>query len=397
MKNFRQVPILLLLAVLCVFATVPSAMAGEVDQIRASIKEKGAKWLAGETSVSKLSPDSRKLRVKLKKPHLKEYEVPLVTAPRRAIIPTSLDWRDYNGHNYVTPVRDQGSCGSCWAFATTAALESGSLIQDNSTAQDRNLAEQILVSCSGAGDCGGGYINGASDYLRDYGLPTESCYPYAGVNGQCGSACYDYQVNTYFIQAWDYVATTSPAVDDLKNALLAYGPLVSTMDVYTDFFYYKSGIYSYAWGKYEGGHAILIVGYDDASQCFIAKNSWGNAWGEGGFFQIAYSQANNSVHFGDWTIAYHQAGGPDACSFSLSSPRQAFSAAGGAGTINVTANGNCGWNAQSNTSWITIEQGASGTGSGTIIYLVARNTTKRSRTGTIAVGDQLFTVTQGKK
>ena len=99
------------------------------------------------------------------------------------------------------------------------------------------------------------------------------------------------------------MATYSPTVSAIKDALYTYGPLVTTMDVYTDFFNYSSGVYSYVSGVYEGGHAILIVGYDDAGGYFIVKNSWGS-WGKPGYFKIAYSQLANKVEFGWYTIAY---------------------------------------------------------------------------------------------
>ena len=190
---------------------------------------------------------------------------------------TYFDWSD-PAKNYVTPVRNQSSCGSCWAFAAAGALESYTLIKNNLVGQDINLSEQVLVSCSGAGSCGGGSIGSASNYIRDKGLPVEGCFPYTATNNLCSSACYTYQTDSYRIQSWAYVATTSVSVEAIKNALVTYGPLVTTMDVYADFFNYRTGIYSYVSGAYQGGHAILIVGYDDAAQCFKAKNSWGTGW-----------------------------------------------------------------------------------------------------------------------
>jgi hypothetical protein len=366
------------------------SFASELDEIRAAIKGKNAKWIAGETSVSKLPPEHRKLRLGLIKP-----EVPVAERLGSVGLPTlelpqSLDWR-HNPNNYVTPIRDQGNCGSCWAFATTGALESNTLINDDSRGLDLDLAEQILVSCSHAGNCGGGYIDRASDFIRDTGLPEESCYPYTANNGNCRRACKGWRSSTDRIDSWSYVATTSPTVDDIKNALYTYGPLVTTMDVYTDFFHYNDGIYSYTSGSYEGGHAILIIGYNDTDQYFIAKNSWGIGWGEGGFFNIAYSQISYPVEFGYWTIAYHQEA---SCTYSIFPANQSFPAAGGSETINVTADTNCSWTAVSNASWITITSGSSGTGNGSVEYSVAPSRKKKTRTGTITVAGHLFTVKQ---
>lgn len=102
--------------------------------------------------------------------------------------------------------------------------------------------------------------------------------------------------------------------DSLKNALATYGPLVTTMDVYTDFDHYTSGVYSLPPGQtYRGGHAILLIGYNDPGQYFICMNSWDTWWGDGGYFNVAYSEINRCitennttkcVNFGEWTIAY---------------------------------------------------------------------------------------------
>jgi C1A family cysteine protease len=105
-------------------------------------------------------------------------------------------------------------------------------------------------------------------------------------------------------------------VNAIKNALNTHGPLVTTMDVYDDFFAYDGGVYSYASGPYAGGHAILIVGYDDPGEYFIVKNSWGIGWGEAGFFRIAYSEIDSPVYFGEWTIAYYKPAAT--CSYAIS-------------------------------------------------------------------------------
>ena len=178
-------------------------------------------------------------------------EPPIVGAP------PSLDWRNNSG-NFVTPVRNQGGCGSCWAFATTAALESSVLRAENTPGVDLNLSEQVLISCGSsggndAGSCSGGYISYASDYIRNTGLPLETCYPYTGGDGSCGSACSSYQTSTYQIVSWGYVTTTSPTVSAIRDALVSYGPLVTTMDVYDDFYSYSSGVYTHTTGDYAGG------------------------------------------------------------------------------------------------------------------------------------------------
>lgn len=335
------------------FSSFAWASQDELIEIHKAIKAKGKKWVAGETSVSKLSPKEKMSRLGAIIGPLMEEEKASAIPPDSlyatgSTLPARFDWRSYNGLNYVTPVRDQKNCGSCWAFATAAALESQILIAANTPGVDLNVAEQVLLSCSNAGNCGGGYISLASSYIRDTGLPAESCYPYTATNGSCPDACPNWPNYAYQILKWHYAATTFPTVEALRNALVLYGPLVTTMQVYSDFFYYVGGIYSQTYGSYKGGHAVLIVGYDDAGQYFTVKNSWGTGWGEGGFFRIAYSELNSLVYFGNYTIAYE--GGelpfqplPEAASITVTAPNGGETwMAGTAQTIRWTYTGNPG-------------------------------------------------------
>jgi hypothetical protein len=113
----------------------------------------------------------------------------------------------------------------------------------------------------------------------------------------------------------------------LKDVLYAHGPIPTAMEVYDDFFSYTSGVYSYTSGSHAGGHAILLVGYDDAGQYLIAKNSWGSWWGESGYFRIAYSQLTSVVHFGEYTIYFEEAIPPG--SETVSSPTTLSDTTGG--------------------------------------------------------------------
>jgi C1A family cysteine protease len=397
-----------LVALVSLFLISTLVNATELQDIKAAVKAKGAKWVAGETSISKLPPEQRKKRLGLLKPKAIEEQATaneIATSVGLEALPIELDWRGHSGDNYVTPVRDQGNCGSCWAFATAGALESRVLIA-NDTPQNRetmDLSEQVLVSCSGAGNCGGGYIDEASDYIRDTGLPGEDCSPYLAKNTPCRrAACSTYQTDTFDIDSWAYVVNpymiSTDMVGMIKDALLDC-PLVTTMDVYADFYYYTGGVYQYTFGSYQGGHAILIVGFkDDASVSgggyFIVKNSWGTDWGEDGYYKIAYSAIANPVLFGEWTIAYHKTVTSD-CTYSISPTIETFGPIGGDGTIKVTAFAGCSWSALSNASWITIVSGLSGVGDGNVEYRVAP--TKRNRKGTISVANQTFTVSQTRK
>ena len=250
------------LVIISIFLMVTVTFSSELDDIRSAIRAKGAQWVAGETSLSRLPLAERQMRLGLVPPLLTGTE-PILTYSPYTALPSTLDWRN-NGGNFVTPIRDQGGCGSCWAFATTAALESSILISNHTPGIDLNTAEQVLVSCSTAGSCNGGAPSTASDFIRDTGLPLETCYPYTATNGNCANACANWRSSTYRISGWSWVATTAPTLEAIKNALYTKGPLVTTMAVYNDFFNYKSGVYSYTTGDLAGYHGVLIVGYDDS-------------------------------------------------------------------------------------------------------------------------------------
>ena len=268
-----------------------------LTQIQSAIKSSGAKWVAGETSLSRLSRSDWQHRVGLGFAPVKAPRLLMMAAPQAT--PASVDWRDHNG-NFVSGIRDQGQCGSCWAFSMTGALESYVLLNQNKPGTDLNLSEQVLISCGGAGSCNGGQLD--ASYLQSTGLPPASYYPYTATNGTCTTAKPGWKTHTYKIGTWGSVDQN---LDAIKSALATYGPLPIAFYVYEDFMHYKGGIYSYTTGKELGGHGVLLVGYNDAEQYFIVKNSWGPGWGENGFFRIAYSQMSNSVNFGLSTIAYH--------------------------------------------------------------------------------------------
>ena len=391
--------------------TGASASPRELEEIRSAIKAKGAKWHANETSVSKLSMKERKMRLGNKD------DVDLAAlvgdtseaAPLATVeaAPSILDWRNTNGMIYVSTVKDQKSCGSCWAFAVTAALESQIMIGTNGTQFD--LAEQILVSCGGGGTCSGGSPSSASTFIRDKGLPLESCFMYTATNNSCSNACAEWQNGTATVSkvnGW-HSATASAypqRVQDLKNALYTYGPVLATFYVYNDFFSYRSGIYSYTTGAYAGAHAVLIVGYDDTQQAFIVKNSWGTGWGEFGYFLIAYSEVGGTSSFAYSAIAYDGYGdnptpppNPPICTYALSATGKTFKATGGNGNFSISCPSGCAWSASSSETWVTIKSGTSGNASGQVTFTVGTNTGS-TRSATITVQGtnytQTYTVTQ---
>ncbi|NDY55564.1 hypothetical protein G3N56_02235 [Desulfovibrio sulfodismutans] len=305
-----------LLCVCCSILAHP-AMAQDLTlpELQRLIAEKNLSWTAGETSVSRLTPEE-KARLAGGLPEQGEGAVPRRRAPLPAAeLPAALDWRNYDGKNYVTPVRDQKTCGSCYVFAPVAALESKLLRVYNRPGTNLDLSEQIPLSCSGAGDCTSGTASMSSNYLRDTGTSTEACYPYANTMGECDNACANWELAPYTFASWNYANSgqlTTP--DVIKSAVFVSGPVVARMVIYSDFYDYTAGVYEQVSGTYRGGHFVLVVGWDDSKSAFLCKNSWNTTWGEQGYFWIGYSQLTNVIRFGEWVYAYEGGSGPLAAS-----------------------------------------------------------------------------------
>ena len=207
---------------------------------------------------------------------------------QRTDLPLTLDWRD-NGGNWITRVRDQRDCGSCWLFSAVAATETWWMQHQGAPIPGLDLSEQYVLSCVDLGSCSGGWCFDALEFLRTEGAPDEACFPYqADDRIPCREACDDALERMVYLG--DYVQVTAGVIDvDAINAALQDGPLVTNYTVYLDFYDYTDGIYRWdGVSESDGGHSVLIVGYDDGRGAWLVKNSWGVGFGELGYFWIAY-------------------------------------------------------------------------------------------------------------
>ncbi len=273
----------------------------ELAAIRKAIAEHGARWVAADNPLFRLSTEDKRAMLTQAVPSAAPGDEWFEPDLDR-VLPAALDWRN-NGGNYVTPVRNQGDCGACWAFAAVASAEARHAWRNRLTDPEMNLSEQQLVSCSGAGTCQiPGYCSLALDYLQNTGAADEACFTYAANDLDCKLRCADWADRAVRIQSWSLVTQEDyTSTDVIKNALLD-GPVTTWFRVYQDFYAYGGGIYQHVWGSYLGNHFVLIVGWDDATQAWLCKNSWGTYWGgNGGYFWAAFAGAN--CQFGSWTMA----------------------------------------------------------------------------------------------
>ncbi|XP_034429336.1 pro-cathepsin H isoform X2 [Hippoglossus hippoglossus] len=200
--------------------------------------------------------------------------------------PEFVDWRVKG--NFVTPVKNQGQCGSCWSFSTTGCLESVNAI---ATGKLIPLSEQQLIDC--AQDfhnygCLGGLPSQAFEYIRySKGLMTEEDYPYKGHGDSCH---FDPARAAAFVQ--DVVNITSYDEKAMVDAVAWLNPVTFSFDATSDFMHYKDGVYTSTQCKSTAdrvNHAVLAVGYgaeENSMPYWIVKNSWGTDWGKDGYFLI---------------------------------------------------------------------------------------------------------------
>lgn len=215
---------------------------------------------------------------------------------------TNIDWRK---KGVVTPPKNQGSCGSCWAFSTTGALESALALK---TGKLTSLSEQQLVDCSTQNNgCNGGLMPAADMYIYQYGIQSEESYPYTAKDGVC-----KYNPREIVTHISSQVNITTGDLDTVKRAVSHVGPVSVAIQVNFCWQFYSGGIFTIN-GTYgpmtctgatcssnleDLDHGVLLVGLgfepENTDYCktsggcsyFIVKNSWGDQWGEEGYIKM---------------------------------------------------------------------------------------------------------------
>jgi len=252
----------------------------ELETLREGLIKGGATFTIGENPATKYPLEELC--------GLKIPTVPIKQSTRSAEksitenLPVKFDWRERTG---CPPIRDQLSCGACWAFGTTALLEANILIKDGMTI---DLSEQWLISCNtDEWDCIGGWW--AHKYHVQPGAVLESDFPYAGSLLPCGESYF----HPYHIKSWDFVSSeyNVAPTDMIKESVMDYGPVACGIYAGTAFQAYTDGVFNISEsGKVTVNHAVTIVGWDDTlgGGAWIIRNSWGTGWGAGGYMYITY-------------------------------------------------------------------------------------------------------------
>jgi C1A family cysteine protease len=237
---------------------------------------------------------------------------PSQDAPITGSPPASFDWRNNGGQNWMTSVKDQGGCGSCWAFSTVGTVEGTYNIDSNNPDLDLDLSEEYLVgdcyTMGQYGNCCGGSYSDALNYVKNNGIPDEGCMPYvdrtscscgsscdtnctyrsggACSDATCSNRCADYQSRVVKV-------TTEAAVPSgqMKQYLTSKGPLSVAMGIGSGYggAFDAQGVYRCT-NDSGANHAVIVVGYSDAGGYWIVKNSWGATWNGDGYFKVGYGE-----------------------------------------------------------------------------------------------------------
>jgi len=222
----------------------------------------------------------------------------------------AFSWRDHEGADWMMPIRNQRQCGSCAAFGITAMLEMRIKQDLGEPNLDIDLSDSQCLTCAG-GDCVDGItLPQGIAVMEQEGLVTEACGPYAE-NGneviltECDAVCEGGDRGRVFLRGVQLLDFTDvPELSDQINLMkkaLRQSPLLVRIAVWSDLFNYDGGTYVNAStdeAEIVGYHALLLVGWDDERQGWLARNSWGSSWGNSGYLWLGYgaSDSNRQVY-----------------------------------------------------------------------------------------------------
>jgi C1A family cysteine protease len=265
-----------------------------LDALQTALTEAGRPWEYGYTSMTALEETERVIRLGVPaRPELPAHDegtAAMVVSAEAFGAPAAFDLRNVSGVNYDTAVKDQGGCGSCVAFGAAATMETVYRFTHGTTTP-LDLSEAHLFYCYGRSEgrnCGSGWWpDRALTHARDSGVTFENYFPYTSGDQDCSGLNADWPNRMAKVTAFEDISGNAAK---MKESISSYGSVTACFNVYQDFFSYRSGVYRHVTGDLAGGHCVVLIGYDDAAGCWIARNSWGPGWGDGGYFRIAYGE-----------------------------------------------------------------------------------------------------------
>ncbi|MBI4721674.1 MAG: hypothetical protein HY769_01510, partial [Candidatus Stahlbacteria bacterium] len=261
----------------------------DLAELQKALAELGNPWVAGETSVSRLTDEGRANLMGSMTPYLFELGASAFqesySDTHSSKAPSEWNWRNYKGKNWMTPVKDQLGCGSCYLFAMVGGFEGRLKIAYNMPDTNINLSEEFVLSCCNrVYGCHGGNFPPTAQFVVDIGIPDEKCFPYIGKVLPCINACPDVEARVTKANRWG--ATNKVAQFKAK---LMQGPMACWLTPKSDFLYYKGGVYTPIMGeKYV--HAVTLCGWSDSLGAWVFKNSWSIWWGDSGYGWINYGE-----------------------------------------------------------------------------------------------------------
>jgi len=235
--------------------------------------------------------------------HTRSSSAPVMEPFDTTNVPTTFDWRDHTP-SVVTAVKDQGQCGSCWAFSATENIESMSALVGNPLTE---LAPEQIVDCDTVDQgCNGGDTPTAFQYVQQAGgLDTEASYPYTAGDSGSGGTCAFNQANVkaqidgfaWVINECTTGACNSQSMSQVQSGLPLIGPFSICVfaEPWQD---YSGGIFNDAtcsWDAASLDHCVQMIGYDNANKYWIIRNSWNSDWGENGYIYVSTAEANGNL------------------------------------------------------------------------------------------------------
>jgi hypothetical protein len=275
------------------------------NTINTNLNKNYGTWCAGVTDIAKLSYEDKKTLFGGKVPILYGIDyykqgVFVMTDSQsekenKLSLPTSTnfvsewDWRDRHGKNWMSPIKNQSSCGSCWAFSPIGTFESYVNLYYNQLL-NYDLSEQEVLSCSGAGNCAdGGYINDAYNHIKSSGAILESCFPYLATDAPCSTECVNPNDRLFFEQFQSVARNEGSIKTALFKSPISFG--ISSWNHFLVLVGYKQiqGGENY----FTSGRSYTItLSSDDplvGQTALLLKNSWGPSWGDNGYGYVAMS------------------------------------------------------------------------------------------------------------